>query len=550
MSQDTTVVAVEPPATPPPLNAVETARWAWRALTSMRTALILLLLLALGAIPGSLIPQRSVDPVAVAGFRRDNPELSRWYDRLSLFDVFTSPWFSAIYLLLMVSLVGCLVPRTKVYLRGIRARPPVTPRHLRRLPEYRRVETDADPLAVIEAVTAHLRDRRFRLDRHTDSGGQVSVAAERGYLRETGNLVFHLSLIVVLIGIALGYLFGVRGSALVIEGEGFANTVTQYDNLRPGPLYDLDSLDPYTVTLRDFRARYEETGSQIGAPRDFEARVGLRERPGAPVQERSIRVNEPLQTGGAKMILGPHGYAPVVTVRDGRGDVVFSGAVPFLPIDPRGLTSRGVIKVPDSSPKQLGFQGFFLPTAAFDIDRGPFSTFPEPRNPRLVLNVFAGDLGLDDGVSQSVYRLDTDQMIQLREGVAPDAEPLTESLVVGATMDLPDGLGSLTFDGYREWVVLQIADDPGRLPALLGGVLALSGLLASLFIRSRRVWVRAGRDEGGRTVVEIGALARSEGSDLSVDVDLILAAIGRGEPPESTGGAVSKNAGPTSKSEE
>lgn len=520
----TTQAPVEPPVTPPPLGAVGMARWAWRTLTSMRTALILLFLLALGAIPGSLIPQRSVDPVAIADFRSRHPELSRWYDRASLFDVFTSPWFSAIYLLLMVSLIGCLVPRTKVYLRGVRARPPLTPRNLTRLPEYRRIEVEGEPEAVLAAATAGLRGRRFRVERHTTDEA-ISVAAERGYLRDTGNLIFHCSLVVVLVGIALGHLFGFRGSALVVEGEGFSNTVTQYDNLKTGAMFDVDSLPPFTVKLDDFRARYEEIGNQVGAARDFGANVTVRPEPGAAAESGEIRVNHPLKIGGTKVYLGPHGYAPVVTVRDGKGDVVFSGAVPFLPVDPVGLSSRGVVKVPDAAPTQLGFQGFFLPTAAFDMERGPFSTFPSPRNPRLVLNVWSGDLGLDDGVPQSVYRLDTAAMSQVREGADPASQLITESLIVGATMKLPRDLGSLTFDGYREWVVLQLADDPGRLPALLGAVLALCGLLASLFVRPRRVWVRARRDEAGRTVVEVAALARSEGPDLAEDVDRILESV-------------------------
>jgi len=200
--------------------------------------------------------------------------------------------------------------------------------------------------------------------------------------------------------------------------------------------------------------------------------------------------------------------------------------VPFLPVDPIGLTSRGVVKVPDAAPTQLGFQGFFLPTAAFDLDRGPFSTFPAPQNPRLVLNAWSGNLGLDGGVPQSVYRLDTKDMQQVTQSTkAGSAVPVTAALAVGATMTLPNGLGSLTFDGYREWVVLQLADDPGRPLALAGGALALLGLLASLFVRPRRVWVRASRDEAGRTVVDVAALARSEGPDLAADLDRVTSAL-------------------------
>ncbi|HUR74783.1 MAG TPA: cytochrome c biogenesis protein ResB [Sporichthya sp.] len=509
---------------PPPIGAVGLARWAWRQLTSMRTALILLFLLALGAIPGSLIPQQAVDPVAVADFRARHGALAKWYDKASLFEVFASPWFSAIYLLLMVSLVGCLVPRTRVYLRAVRARPPATPRNLERLPEHRRITIEEDPDTALATATAALRGRRFRVQAYSVDG-TGSVAAERGYLRDTGNLVFHLALVVVLIGIAWGHLYGMRGSALVVEGQGFSNSVTQYDNLRAGARFDTDTLPPFTLTLDDFEARYQEDGNQVGAARDFSAAVSLRDEPGAPAEPAEIRVNHPLKVAGSKVFLGPHGYAPVVTVRDGKGDVVFSGAVPFLPVDPRGLTSRGVVKVPDALPTQLGFQGFFLPTAAFDLDRGPFSTFPEARNPRLVLNAWSGDLGLDKGVPQSVYRLDTTGLTQVKDSAKPDAQPVTEALVVGGTMTLPGGLGSLTFDGYREWVVLQIAEDPGRRLALTGGAMALGGLLASLFVRPRRLWVRARRDEAGRTVVEVAALARSEGPDLAADVDAVVEAL-------------------------
>ena len=534
--------SVDTAPVPPPIGTVGMARWAWRQLTSMRTALMLLFLLAVAAIPGSLIPQRGVDPVAVADFRNRHPELSRWYDKASLFEVFASPWFSAIYLLLMVSLVGCLVPRTRVYLRAVRARPPATPRHLSRLPQYRSFSVDEEPEVALAAATAALRRSRFRVQAYS-ADGTGSVAAERGYLRDTGNLVFHLSLVVVLVGIAVGHLFGMRGSALVVEGEGFSNTITQYDNLRTGARFDVDDLPPFTITLDQFRARYQETGNQRGAAREFAAEVSVREEPGAPVRVEQIRVNHPLGLGGSKVFLGPHGYAPVVSVRDGRGNVVFDGPVPFLPIDPVGLSSRGVIKVPDALPTQLGFQGFFLPTAAFDLEQGPFSTFPEPRLPRLVLNAWSGDLGLDDGVPQSVYRLDTTDMTQVKASDAPDAVPVTQSLAIGDTMTLPDGLGSLTFDGWSEWVVLQIAEDPGRAPALAGGVLALTGLLASLFVRPRRVWVRARRDEAGRTVIEVAALARSEGPDLAADVDRVQQAL-TGSPVEDELAKVSKKNSP------
>ena len=58
------------------LRPLEFGRWAWRQLTSMRTALLLLLLLAIAAVPGSFIPQRGVDARAVQAYYLDHPKLA------------------------------------------------------------------------------------------------------------------------------------------------------------------------------------------------------------------------------------------------------------------------------------------------------------------------------------------------------------------------------------------------------------------------------------------------------------------------------------------
>ena len=115
-------------------------RWCWRQLTSMRTALILLLLHAVAAIPGSLFPQRSQNPIQVKQFFAENPETAIWLDRLSLFNVFSSPWFSAIYLLLFISLIGCVLPRIIEHLKAIGAKPPLTPKYLDRMEFYTEIK--------------------------------------------------------------------------------------------------------------------------------------------------------------------------------------------------------------------------------------------------------------------------------------------------------------------------------------------------------------------------------------------------------------------------
>ena len=93
-------------------RVVALVRNTWRTLTSMGTALVLLFLLALAAIPGALLPQRSLNEVKVKQYIAEHPTIGPWLDRLQAFEVFSSFWFTAIYVLLFVSLVGCLTPRT------------------------------------------------------------------------------------------------------------------------------------------------------------------------------------------------------------------------------------------------------------------------------------------------------------------------------------------------------------------------------------------------------------------------------------------------------
>ena len=100
----------------------------------MKIALFLLLLLAAAAIPGSIYPQRSADPNGVALYFKNNPELAKFLDTLQLFDVYASSWFSAIYLLLFISLIGCLLPRIAVHYKALRELPPEAPTNLSRLP--------------------------------------------------------------------------------------------------------------------------------------------------------------------------------------------------------------------------------------------------------------------------------------------------------------------------------------------------------------------------------------------------------------------------------
>jgi cytochrome c biogenesis protein len=494
-------------------------RWIWRQLTSMRTALMLLLLLAVAAIPGSIFPQTNIDATRVQAYQADHPSLGRWLQKVDGFDVYASPWFSAIYLLLFVSLVGCVLPRSRQHWKAMRAQPPKPPRRLERMSAYQSETVDRSPDEVLAEASKILRRKRYRVAKHDGS----SVSAERGHLGETGNLVFHLALLGILGTVAAGSFLAYSGQTVVVVGSSWANTLPQYDSFHAGRAVNTEELAPYSFTLDDLKVSFDEQagGNQFGAARDFDATVPYRAKPGAPVEKRTIKVNQPLDVDGARVFLVGNGYAPVITVRDGNGDVAWSGPVPFVAADAK-YTSNGVVKVPDALPKPLGLLALFLPTAALDAQtKQPISVFPDARNPRLIFTAWTGDLGVDDGVPRSVYVLDVSKMKQL--SVA--GQPFSSILAVGQSANLPDRAGTVTFDRVERYAALNVRSDPTKIWVLVFAVLALTGLTASLFINRRRVWVRVVPDPQGRTVVEVAGLVRQENLDLTAELTGIMAAV-------------------------
>ncbi|KRC61894.1 cytochrome C biogenesis protein [Agromyces sp. Root81] len=523
----------------PKLGFVGWLRFGWRQLTSMRTALLLLLLLAIAAVPGSLVPQRSSDPNGVTQYFDKNPELAPILDGFQMFDVYTSAWFSAIYLLLFVSLIGCIIPRTKHHFEALRARPPRTPVRLSRLAGHteRALPEGETAAAAIDSAAKQLRQSGYRVERY-ELRGEPSVSAERGYLRETGNLVFHTALVGVLVAVGFGGGFGFSGQRVIVEGQTFVNTLAAYDSFNPGRFFTDTRLTPYGLTLENLDAVYETRNQDaIGQPIDFTAHVTVQGQGGDP-EDRTVKVNEPLYTHGTDVYLLGNGYAPTITVKNADGEVVFTDAVPFLPQD-ANLTSIGVVKVTDGMPEQLGMLGFFYPTQ-HELTSGAYtSSYPDLILPVLTLNVYAGDLGIDEGTPTSVYTLDPSTMEQLNGGkTGVDSIELKP----GQTAELPNGLGTVTFEdvtpgaapavdvdddadaaasesrnysqSVSRFASFDIHHDPTQMWVLAFAALILGGLLVSLFVPRRRMWVKAVSKPDGSVVLEYAALARGDDPGL------------------------------------
>jgi cytochrome c biogenesis protein len=496
-------------------------RQVWRQFTSMRTALLLLALLALAAIPGTVIPQRGLDPVKVNAYLVAHPHLGPIMDKLSLFDVFAAPWFDLIFLLLFVSVVGCVIPRIRLHARALRRRPPVVPRHLMRMAASTAWETDEAPEAFAERVHQLLRRGHWRADLRTEPDGSFSVSAEKGYSRETGNLIFHVALLLLLVGITVSSLYGYKGTVLVTKGGGFSNAREAYDVFEPSRLFSDSQLSPFSFTMSDFNATYDQT---TGDPLTFKADVDYKTTPSAAAKPYVIQVNHPLNVPGAKIFLVGHGYSVRMRVTNSAGVVVSDGDVAFLP-DNSTFASHGVLKLPylGAGDGQLGLTGEFFPTAAPTVTGSLTSAFPAANNPVVSLAAWKGNLGFASGVPQSDYSLSV-------AGLTPIG---TKQLAPGESWKLADG-ATVTFEGVDQWATFQVAHQPGKRTVLLAAVLIVVGLIGSLRVRRRRFWVRASPasegTEGGRTVVTAAGLARSDVGGFVEELDDLVGQIGRPPP--------------------
>ncbi|MFD0000355.1 cytochrome c biogenesis protein ResB [Nocardia sp. NPDC127526] len=519
VTTETPAAPARPPRQSLPRKVFAVLRNTWRGLTSMRTALMLLFLLALAAIPGALLPQRSLNQSKVDEYIRNRPTLGPWMDRFELFDVFSSFWFTAVYVLLFVSLVGCILPRCYDHYKALRTPPVKAPRNLSRLPHHYAGADAESADEVIERARKELRGWRTVVQQGTRDG-EVTLSAEKGYTREAGNLVFHLALVGLLAAVAAGKLFGYEGNVVVIanDGPGFCTTSPAvFDSFRAGNVNDGTGLTPLCVRVKNFKADYLPNGQAEMFTSDISYQSGADLASGT-WRDTTIKVNHPLRVAGDRIYLQGHGFAPKFTVTFPDGQTR-TESIQWRPDDATTFLSSGVLRIdppggmyPNEDERrkhQIAIQGLFAPTALL---HGSLltSAFPSMTDPAVAVDIYVGDTGLDTGRAQSLFSLDQEMIKQGRL-----LKEQRVNLKPGESATLSDGT-KVTFDGAEEFVNLQVSHDPAQQWVLISALTMMAGLLVSLLVKRRRIWLRAYPDpdvaaEGKRrTVVEMGGLARTD----------------------------------------
>jgi cytochrome c biogenesis protein len=503
----------------------DTLRLAWREYRSMRTALVLLVVLAAASILGSLFPQEGISPQRVDQYFGDHPALAPVLDRLGLFDVFGSAWYMAIYLALLGALVACLVPRTRALVRVLRSRPP-RGGDLARYRTRAAFDTPASPDQAMATARRVLRRSRYRLADH--EGGEL--AGEKGYLREAASMLFHVALLVLLVGLAYGKAYGYRGQAAIVEGETWANARVGYDSFSPGRFFGPERLAPFQLRLDDFTNSFYANNT----PRAFVSRLTALDLDGRELRSQRVAPNRPMTVDGVRVFQSDYGYVPVVRVQDRNGKELLAPQEVLTLRDPASEVSNGAVKVTRSTP-QVGLQMVLFTGLRTGPDCPPgmgFCNDPRLSRPVLVVLAYQGDLQADR--AQSVFSLDHSRLRPLGD------RPLL--LPPGRSGRLANGM-VVSFTGLKQYSVLTLARDPGVPVVAVGAALLLCGLIPSLYVTRRRVWVRAVPAGPGTTRVELAGLALQGKPAFEGELARLAAQVERGSgglkpgPPEDQRGS-------------
>lgn len=494
----------------------------WQWLTRMRTALVLLFLLALGAVPGALLPQRSLNAENVQSYLESNGKIAEIYDKLGLFDVFSSTWFAAIYILLFISLIGCILPRTVDHWKSLRKQPPKAPKRLDRMPNHVSGTVDIPVDQAKKEIAAQFSSwQGGETGPEEDRAGKWSYSAEKGYLREFSNLVFHLSLVGILLTVLIGRMAYYEGQVIVVAGtennSQFCNTaVANFDSMRNGPLFDGTTLTPFCVNVKNFNADYLPSGQAVDFSSDIDYASG--DDALAPTDEwehTTLKVNHPLTIDGDRVYLQGHGYAPTFTVTWPNGEKR-TETIQFRPDDLTFFLSSGALKMDppagmypdllDRRQHQLAIQGLFAPTAEFTGENNALlsSRYPAMDDPAVAIDIYRGDTGLDAGTGQDIFNLSSEQ---LHNGSLQKLDRV--NLLQGESVTLDDGT-KISFDGAKEFVNLQVSRDRTEGWVLFFALLMLGTLVGSLTIKRRRFWVRVTDLGNGTTALDIAGLARTD----------------------------------------
>ena len=351
-------------------------------------------------------------------------------ERLSVFQMFRSVWFSAALSVLVVSIVVCTLDRTPRLWRGVSDVRVAQPE-----PFFDPILPDrAAMTGVAEAdVRAVLRKRGFRVRAASDDAGRRYLYGDRNQYTKMATLLTHLGLILFLVAAAVTSRLGDEQGLVVPEGE----SLTVQPIGTPGLLL---------VKNLAFAA----PGLETGQASDFTTDLAVYQD-GKEIARKTIRVNDPLSIGGYTFHQNGFGPAPHLVVKDAQGRPLWDAAVPLT--DAVEDMPYGILSVPG---RDIGLQ--------------------------LLLTK---QNGVGIVLIQPYRATGTDSAGQtIVENLFPMA------LAVGETATSDQAALTVTLTDVGAYTLLIAKKDPGQGLIWLAFLSLITGILISFWFPRRRVWTR------------------------------------------------------------
>lgn len=457
-----------------PVVELSLPRRIWRWFRSMRTAIVLVLVLAVGSIIGTLLPQKSLDESAVQAFNQQNPSIGKLFDLLGFFNVYYSWWYIVILVMLFISLIACIIPRTSTYIKKFTQpnKNPTSEAFIINLKNKAGFAISLPANEIIERATQVLKSRKYII--REIPGKKNQIYAERGRLGGFGSLLFHYMFLVLVIGVVFGRTTGFGGYANIIEGESFTENRFNYARFTPGPFFRDNGHTNFKIMLDDFEVKYHPSGQ----PADFISKVRIYDNDGKLIEKKDIRVNNKFVYKGIKAYQSSYGWAPHVTVYK-DGDKIYDQSSVFYG------SSQNVVSNELRPDGKLTMEAFFVPDIRTNESGGYAPGSLELKNPALYIKANIID---ENGKTKTLFDSDKSGIINLNE---------KKELGGGYIVEFPQ---------VKEWTGLQIIKDDGVPIVYVSFFLGIIGLYITFYLSHRRIWVLIEKDNKGKNKLLIGGM--------------------------------------------
>ncbi len=465
----------------------------WKLFSSVKLAVVLLIILAVVSVIGTVIQQNQAPEDYLKEYSQGTIDL---FETLGFFDLYHTWWFVLILLLFTANLTICTLERFPGVWKAVKApMRPMEEEGFKALP-FRKEIAVKDGAESAEAVMLKaLGGKRYR---HlvTKEQGTTHISSQKGAYTRLGYIVTHISIILIFVGALIGVFFGFKGFLNLPEGE-----KSSFVYLRNEPLWDKIMAgfgiskspvvhDPragvpamplgFYVRCDDFEVDYyQNAGRPTGMPSEYWSLLSVYDAQQQKIFDKRIRVNDPLTHHGITFYQSSYG-----TIPNSTGRIVLNVKLKNAPgpgetvvVDPGASVYVASI---DRTIKALGIAPFGMRDPATGQVQFYQSRNDELVNPTVELEVLRGKTPV---FRTQVMKVDT-------------AEPVMPENYVIRYVD---------YWGAR-YTGLQVTKDPGVWIVYTGFILLCVGPLIAFFGSHRKIWVRI-QDRKGQAAVLVGGSA-------------------------------------------